>query len=249
MWKCIFLIAVGITIVVWKYSGSQQATPEQFAEQCQVLDDYLNNHGRNHENLDVDYYVRRAPVWVNIVPSENPRNPHSYSVEQIEGLSVKIQEHLHKRGRKDVEAATWDAFRKAQSLNFSWADCEFGPPILTRESAADDAVRTQKRAGENNIKDEASWREYKDNADKEDERYNFENFRDEWREPRKRDGRIFFYGISRIGINPDGNQAVFYLENTCQGTNCGTAIMVIMYKYRGTWKTRDFVMSSTFRRE
>lgn len=221
-------------------------SPAEFAAQCQVLDDYLNpNYRSYHANLEVQYYVRRAPVWVNIQPLEPPQDPRRYSVEQIDELSETIQSHMEKR----LKPETISAFKSAQSLEFSWADCAFGPPLLTLEGAAIDAEISQKRATENNAKDEISWSEYKTEADKENARINFEIYRDEWREPRKRDGRIFFYGVSRIGINPDGDEAVFYLENTCQGSLCGTAVIVTMRKVGDKWRTGEFFSGNTLRRK
>jgi hypothetical protein len=41
--------------------------------------------------------------------------------------------------------------------------------------------------------------------------------------------------MSRVGFNPDGNQAAFYISNSCGGL-CGAGYFVIMEKVDSKWK-------------
>jgi hypothetical protein len=42
-------------------------------------------------------------------------------------------------------------------------------------------------------------------------------------------------GVSRVGFNPEGNQALIYMEHGC-GTLCATGNFILLQKGPGGWK-------------
>ena len=52
---------------------------------------------------------------------------------------------------------------------------------------------------------------------------------------KKYPGSQGYMGLSRIGFSPDGNQALFYVTNSCGG-KCGSGTYVVMEKSEGQWK-------------
>ena len=218
---------------------------EKIYSPCAVIQDYLTERRIVFkdgvvpvpEMVDTFHYVNPQPKWVGVKMGAD-------KVADANTTRSALTKHLtfiHSRITVPLKQETIDAYYLAQDSDFVLVNCVMPPHIYTKLDGAERIEQRVKHNVEIFTRRSQAVRLYNEERVKTGAQYDASAiFAIREKFARKR-LRYMHHKFSRVGVNRDGRQAIFYSEHYC-GRLCAGGSYVVMELIGQTWKVQRISM-------